>query len=139
MCQVIRNSADRRFRRRCQIIISASLVLFLVCSQLSLHHPTGVLSLTLAGLAGAFFFAELIGVGLLVFRIRDEFQRILLTRSFIWATIITMAFTTIWGFIELHAHDHLGRLPVLCIPFILIFTTAAAKLLIFRQYRSPSE
>jgi hypothetical protein len=139
MCQASRNPSDRLFRRRCQIIVSSCLVLFLACSQLSLRYPNGAFSLMLAGFAGAFFFAELIGVGLLFFRIRDEFQRILLTRSFVWATIITMAFTTIWGFIELHSHDRLGRLPFLCIPIILICVTAAAKLLIFRQYRSPSE
>ena len=138
MCQAIRNSADLRFRRRCQVTASSCLVLFIVCSQFSLRHPTGPFSLALAGLAGAFFFAEVVSVGFLIFRIRDEFQRILLTRSFVWATIITMAFTTIWGFIELHSHS-LGQLPILSIPALLVCITAAAKLLIFRQYRSPRD
>jgi hypothetical protein len=139
MRQAIKNPADRQFRRRCQIAISSSLVLYIVCSQLSLRYPHGLLSLVLAGLAGASFFTELISVGLLVVRIRDEFQRILLTRSFLWATVITMGFATIWGFVELHSHGTLPHLPLVFVPIILICVTAAAKLLIFRQYRSPVE
>ena len=139
MRQAIKNPADRQFRRRCQIAISSSLVLYIVCSQLSLRYPHGLFSLVLAGLAGAFFFTELVSVAFLVVRIRDEFQRILLTRSFIWATVITMGFATIWGFVELHSHGTVPHLPILLLPVILVCVTAAAKLLIFRQYRSPAE
>jgi len=90
-------------------------------------------------LAGASFFAELIGVGLLVTRLRDEFQRALLTRSFIWATLITMALASIWGFVELHARDTVPHLNIIWIPIVLLVVTAGAKLLIFRQYRPANE
>jgi len=139
MCQPVRSPADRQFRRRCQIIASSCLVLFILCSQLALRYPSSLLSLVLDGCAGAFFFAELISVGLLILHIRDEFQRILLTRSFLWATVITMGFTTIWGFIELHSHGAVPHLPTIFLPIVLICVTAAAKLLIFRQHRSPVE
>ena len=139
MCLPIRNAADRRFRRQCQIATSISLVLYIACIQASSRIHNGAAALTLAGIAGAFFFAELISVGLLVTRLRDEFQRALLTRSFVWATLITMALTTIWGFVELHARDTVPHLNILWIPTILLVVTAGAKLFIFRQYRAENE
>lgn len=139
MCQPITTVAGKRFKRQCQVATATSLILYLVCSQLSLHLHTGLLSLVLAGLSGAFFFAELVSFGTLVFGIRDEFQRILLTRAFLAASLITMAFTTVWGFVELHAHGSVPHLHLLAIPLMLILLTTAAKVFIFRQYRSPSE
>jgi hypothetical protein len=89
--------------------------------------------------AGASFFAELVSVGLLITRLRDEFQRALLLRSFIWATLITMAFTTTWGVIELREPGAVPHLDIIWIPIALVCVTAAAKLFIFRQYRPQSE
>jgi hypothetical protein len=139
LCLPVRNSADRQYRRYCQIAVSLSLVLYIVCSQASLRMHNNRFGLALAGMAGASFFVEILSVGLLVSRLRDEFQRILLTRSFVWATLITMALTTIWGFIELHAKGTLPHLNVLWIPVMLICVTAGAKVLIFRHYRPESE
>jgi hypothetical protein len=139
MCKAPKNPADREYRRRCQVIACFSLVFYIAFSQLSLRYPHGVLSLVLAGLAGACFFTELVSLGFLTMRLRDEFQRILLTRSFVWATVITMALSTVWGFVELHSHGTVPHVPILALPAILIFITAAAKLLIFRRYRSPAE
>ena len=139
MCQAIRNRADLQFRRKSQMAAAVSLSVYITCSQASLRMhgtPTGV---ALAGLAGAGFFAELISVGLLITRLRDEFERTLLARSFIWATIITMAFTTIWGFIELHARGSVPHLDIIWIPMILVCATAGAKLFIFRQYRPEND
>jgi hypothetical protein len=139
MCQAVKSPADRQLRRRCQIATSVSLVLYVVCSQASLRIHNSPVGLVLAGFAGAAFFAELVSVGLLVTRLRDEFQRALLTRSFVWATLITMAFTTTWGFVELHGHGAVPHLDVIWIPLALVCITAAAKLCIFRQYRPERE
>ncbi len=139
MSECMKSPADRQFRRRCQIAGCSSLVLYLACSQLALHMHEGPGGFVLAGIAGAAFVAELISVAFLVVRIRDEFQRILLTRSFVWATVITVTFATIWGFLELHSHDTIPHLPTLAIPFLLIFLTALAKVVIFRQHKSPQE
>lgn len=139
MCDHIRTATDKRFRRKCQLATALCLAFYMICSQASLRLHAGVLSLVLAGLSGAFFFGELVSFGTLVFGIRDEFQRILLTRAFVAASLITMAFTTIWGFVELHAHGSVPRLQILAIPALLILLTTAAKVFIFRQYRSPSE
>jgi hypothetical protein len=139
MCLPVRNSADRKYRRYCQIAVALSLVLYVVCSQASLRMHNSLVGLALAGVAGASFFAEMLSFGLLVTRLRDEFQRILLTRSFVWATLITMALTTIWGFIELHARGSVPHLNVVWIPIILVCVTAGAKVFIFRQYRPEIE
>jgi hypothetical protein len=139
MCQALKNPADRQFQRRCQIVTGLCLVLYVTCSQASERMRGSPVGLVLAGIAGAAFFAELISVGLLTTRLRDEFQRTLLIRSFVWATLITMGFATIWGFIELHARGRVPHLDVIWIPIILLCCTAAAKLLIFRQYRPESE
>ena len=139
MCPPIRSAADRKFRRQCQVAVALSLVLYVTCSQASLRLHNSVAGIVLSGLAGAFFFTEILSFGLLVTRLRDEFQRILLTRSFVWATLITMCVTTVWGFIELHGRGKVPHLDVIWIPMILICVTAAAKVLIFRQYRPESE
>jgi hypothetical protein len=131
--------ADRLFRRRCLVAACLFLVLYLVCSQLSLYVGRGPAGLALAGLAGACFFGELVAVAFLVVRIRDEFQRVLLTQSFVWASVLTTLLATVWGFMELHDHEHLPHIPVLVLPFLLILLTAAAKLVIFRQHKSPAE
>ena len=139
MCQAVKSPADRQLRRRCQITGAVSVLLYLTGSQASLRMHNSPLRLALAGVAGAAFFAELVSVGLLVTRLRDEFQRTLLTRSFIWATLITMGFTTTWGFVELHARGAVPHLDIIWIPIALVCVTAAAKLFIFRQYRPQSE
>ncbi|MBV8898449.1 MAG: hypothetical protein JO051_18175 [Acidobacteriaceae bacterium] len=139
MCTAIYNPADHQFRRYCRISTAVSLVLFITCSQASTRLHGSPAGLVLAGLAGAAFFAELISVGLLLTRLRDEFQRALLIRSLLWATLITMALTMIWGFVELQSHGTVPHLDVLWIPLMLVCFTAGAKLLIFRQYRPESE
>jgi hypothetical protein len=139
MCDVVKSPADQQFRRHCQIAVGLSLFLYIACSQASLRLHNTAMGIVLAGIAGASIFAELVSVGLLLTRLRDEFQRALLTRSFIWGTVITMALTMIWGFIELHARGVVPHLNIIWIPIILVFITTAAKLLIFRQYRPGNE
>ena len=95
--------------------------------------------LVLAGIAGAFYFAFFVVIGVLAMGMRDEFQRVLLTRSFLWATIITMGLTMIWGFVELRSHGTVPHLPVLVLPAVLVAFTAAAKVFFFRQHKSPAE
>ena len=138
MCPPLKNPVHRRFRRHCQIACSLSLIVYIACSQASLRMHSSKAALPLAGLAGSAFFTELVSAGLLITRLRDEFQRILLTRSFVWATLITMGFTTVWGFLELRRQG-VPHLDIIWIPIILICVTAAAKVLIFRQYRPESE
>jgi len=139
MHSVFGKSADRQLRRHCQIVLGLSLILFMACSQASQRIHSNPVSILLAGVAGAAFFAEFVSLGLMITRLRDEFQRVLLIRSFIWGTVITMAFTTIWGFIELRAPSAVPHLDIIWVPLILICITAGAKLVIFRQHRPENE
>jgi ABC-type enterochelin transport system permease subunit len=137
MCSSFRNPADQRYARRCQRVTSVSLVGYLVCAHFVMDRPVTPTRILLAGLAGAFFFTLLISSGLLILRKFDEFQRILITRSFLWATVITMGFSVIWGFVELFSRGNVPNLSIIWIPVILITLTAGAKVFIFRQHRSP--
>jgi hypothetical protein len=139
MCEPVRNPTDRRFRRKCQVVAAVSLLLYMVCSQASQRVVDRRLGVVLAGIAGVAFFAELTSVALMITRLRDEFQRALLVRSFLWATVATMAFTTVWGFIEMHGRGQVPHLDVIWVPLILVCATAVAKVLIFRQHRAAYE
>jgi hypothetical protein len=139
MCQTVRNEADRQFRRKCQIAAGLGLVMFVMCSQGSLRMHRGPVDLALAGLAGSAFFTELVSVGLLIGRLRDEFQCALVLRSFVWATVITMAVVTIGASLRLRAHGTVPHVGVIWVPMLLVCLTAAAKLLNFREYRPASE
>jgi hypothetical protein len=92
-----------------------------------------------AGCIGAFFCAELATFAFLALSRFDEFQRVLLTRSFIWATFATMALCGIWGFVELNGRGDVPHVPLAMLPILLMSFTAAAKLIIFRQHKSPGE
>ena len=136
MCEGVRTLADRRYVRRCQIGAGACLLLYVAGSQLVTRTPQGPLATALAVISGLGFFGELVCVGLLTLRKLDEFQRVLMIRSFLWATIVTMGLTTVWGYVELSARRSIPRLDFIWIPVLLLCVTAAAKLLIFRHHRA---
>lgn len=125
--------------RRYQRATIAFFLTYIVLSQVTTHLHQGPLRLLCAGLSGGAFFFILVIAGMRIMNMRDEFQRILLTRSFVWATVITMGFATTWGFVETFSHGTIPRFPIILMPVILILTTAAAKVLIFRKHKSPSE
>ena len=133
------NPADRKFIRRGQKITSVCLVAYLVCAQIIRDKPVTPTRIACAALAGAFFFALLVNTASIILRRFDEFQRVLLTRSFLWATVITMGFATIWGFAELFSHDTIPHVSLVWLPLILVLITTAAKVFIFRQHKSPTE
>ena len=139
MCESVKNPVYRQFRRRCQVAAGASLSIYVVCSQASQRISDRRLGVVLAAVAGAAFFTELISVGLLITRLRDEFQRALLVKSFLWATVGTMALTTVWGFMELHGRGQVPHLDVIWVPMMLVCATALAKVFIFRQHRVAYE
>jgi chromate transport protein ChrA len=130
---------ERQFRRRYRVIGAVCLLLYIASSQLSMYVGRTLPGYILAAFAGAFIFGEIVALTFLAVRIRDEFQRVLLTQSFLWASVLTMAFATIWGMVELHSHETLPHVPILVVPFLLVILTAAAKLVIFRQHKSPAE
>ena len=139
MSDCLKTPANRRLRIRWISVAFACLASYLVAFYAIPHPPDGPLPLILAGVAGAFYFSFFVAVGVLTYSIRDEFQRALLVRSFVSATILTMGITMIWGFVELGSHNTIRHLPVLIQPALLVVFTAAAKVIVFRQYKSPAE
>jgi hypothetical protein len=139
MGRTLTNPLDRRFIRCCQVVACAGVAIYVPASQAAMRMDSPLVKIPMATLAGLAFFSELVAVGLLVSRKMDEFQRVLLVRSFVWATVVTMGLVTVWGFVDLCSHHTLGRVDIIWVPMVLIGITAAAKLLIFRQYKSPVE
>ena len=133
-----RKLADRPFVRRCQIVGCLSLVGYILLSQYALNLAIGPVRFSLAGLSGVFFFAEIVACALIVYRKFDEFQRILLLRSFVWATVITVGLATVWGFADLSSHGKLPRFPLAMLIVVLLVITALTKVLIFRRNRSSA-
>jgi hypothetical protein len=130
---------NRFNQRRYGALASVFFLLMMACELLLPSAPHGIPSLVVAGGIGAFFCAELATFALLALSRFDEFQRVLLTRSFIWATFATMALCSIWGFVELHGRAEVPHLQLMMLPVILALFTAAAKLILFRQHKSPAE
>ena len=129
--------AKRTLRRRYQAAAIACLLgYFLFLYGIPV---TGTPHLVLAGVAGVFWFGLLVFAGLVVIGRFDEFQRILIARSFIWASILTMGIITLWGFVEMASHNTVPHFPIIFLPVLLLVITAAAKLFIFRQHRSLPE
>ena len=136
---LIRTPEDRLYIRRCQVGAAGCLVLYITCFQASLHFGQTPLGFSLAAIASVGFFGELVAVGLLVMKRLDEFQRILMTQSFVCATVVTMLFATVYGVLELHGHGLIPHVDVLWMPVVLIVLTALTKVLIFRRHKSPAE
>ena len=67
-------------------------------------HPTGVLAYLLAVLPSLPIIASIVVAGLYLAEEKDEFQRTVLSQAMIWSIGTTLAFTTVWGFLENFVH-----------------------------------
>ena len=136
---LIRTPEDRRYLRRCQQAVAASLLLYIACSQASLHFGRTPLGFALSALGSIAIFGEIVAVALITMKRLDEFQRVLMIQSFLWATVLTMFASTVYGMLELHSHGELPRCPVIAVPGMQLLFLAFIKLLIFRRHKSPAE
>jgi hypothetical protein len=134
-----RNPQDRRsiiFYRRAAVTAFIAYLTLNFC--LDFAHGTSS-RLVLTTLAGTLFVGFVVFVSLLVMRCVDEFQRVLLNRAFVVATFVTLGLVAVWGHVEAFSGVPLASVPIVVVPIMLICITAAAKLLIFRRYKSPAE
>jgi len=98
------NAAARRYRAR----FTPAMCLY-VCFILGSawifkhHHPSGVLAYTLAVLPSLPLVGTIVIVGLYLVEEQDEFQRTVLVQSMLWGIGVTLAVTTVWGFLEMLA------------------------------------
>lgn len=120
--------------------LAVSTAIFLPLNTLNFVRPMhGVTGIVIAALAGIGFFA-MISLGFtILMRTSDEFRRLMLTRSVLWATGITLGLVSIYGYVDLLHPEAFPRIPLLVIPVAFIFIMTAAKLLVFRQHRVISD
>ncbi len=129
------NEADRRFVRLCRRWLAAAFLVYFGLHFVLQRHPAGLAGQVVAGTTGAAFFLVLLLTGLLVARSGDEFGRVLLLRSLLWATGVTMLAVCVWGFVEAFSAAPAAHAPLLFVPALLVLAMTVAKLLIFRRAR----
>src|SRR5258708_28733076 len=93
--------ARRRYVYRLAPTMAIYLV-FLFIAQWSFHHlhPTGFIVYVLAVLPALPLIASLVIVGLYIAEESDEFERSILVQSMLLGFGVTLAVTTLWGFLE---------------------------------------
>jgi len=135
-CRSPLSEADRRAVIRYRRWSAGLFLLFLGVNYLLEHQQAGHAKTALALVTGTSFFAFCVAIARLVMSRLDEFQRVLMTRSFLWATFITMGLVSVWSYWEEFAGG--VHLPLLDVPVALIVMTAVVKVVVFRQ-NSPGE
>lgn len=129
---------DRRTINRLRRFMFASLLFYFAGNFLTVHYRQGALNLVLGTVTGVCFFSAMALAGAMAYRQMDEFQRILLTRSFLLGTLVTLAGVTVWGYLEAFAaaapHWHLQPFAI---PGALVVLTALFKVILFRRNRAP--
>jgi hypothetical protein len=97
-----KNPAHRRYLLRFLPTMAAYAVLFTIAdTTFRHHHLTDAAAIALALAPALAIVAGIIVVGLYLVEEQDEFQRMLLVRCFLWGMGLTLAFTTVRGFLEM--------------------------------------
>jgi hypothetical protein len=95
---------ERRYVVRLFLAMAAYLILlFAVRAWLKTSPPSGALLYGAAVLPALPILAAIWAVGRYIVEEADEYRRKLLVESILWATGITLAGTTVWGFLETFA------------------------------------
>jgi hypothetical protein len=128
------NLAQRRFMVR--MWVAAGLcMLFALAAALAfrLGHLSGILAYPMAILPALPIIGSLVLTGTYLAEETDEFQRNLLVQSLLGGIGVTLAATTVCGYLENFVHtSHLD--PILVFP-IFWFSTAASHAIVRLRYR----
>ena len=102
------NSAERRYNRRV-IIASIAYSVLLIGEQYALHrvHVPVATGYALAVLPALPIIAIFALVGRYLVEEQDEYLRMRMIRQILWTTGLTLAATTLWGFLEDAGLPHL--------------------------------
>ena len=97
--------AVRRYNRRfiASMLVYCALILFTVWT-FKHRPPTGVLAWLLAILPSLPIIGGLAAAGLYLVEEKDEFQRTIFVESMLMGIGVTLAVTTVWGFLENFLH-----------------------------------
>jgi hypothetical protein len=115
-----RSPAMRRYQRRFWPLMAAYVVLIIGVSWMIKHSPPPGAWRYLAAAAPALPLVGVIAVfGLYLREIADEFRRAVIVQSMLWALGLVLAFSTVWGFLEMLADaPHLQPwwiFPIYCV------------------------
>ena len=129
-----KNTATRRYTVRALCAMSLYVAFLSTAVWLFKHHPpTGAPAYILALLPALPIVAMIIIVGVYLAEEQDEFQRNVLIQSMLWSIGITLAITTVWGFLE-----NFGNTPHLQ-PFLIFpmfwFIVGVSTPILKVQYR----
>ena len=123
----------RVMKRLVPTVLLYELTFFAVDWTFHHHAPHGVMAYLLAMIPALPMIGMIVIVGMYFAEEKDEFQRTLITQALIWGIGITLAFTTVWGFLELFmSAPHLNSyfyFPIFCV------AAAMAKFAVCRSYR----
>jgi hypothetical protein len=97
-----RNAAMKRYLARFAVAMGLYLVfLFMTVHMVRHGHPTGLLLWGLAILPALPLLAVLVTMGMYLREETDEFERMVVTESLLWAMGGMMGLTSVWGFLEM--------------------------------------
>lgn len=100
------NPVQRRFMVQMWIVAGSCILLALVTAlSFRLAHPGGLLVYPLAVLPALPIVFALVATGTYLAEETDEFQRSLLIQSLLGGIGVTLATTTVWGYLEHFVHS----------------------------------
>jgi hypothetical protein len=127
-------TARRRFQFRFLLLMAAYFALLFAVDALlkttSLPQPLKYLAAIVPAVP---MVGVIVALGLYLAQEADEFRRMQLVQDMLWGLGLTLAVTTVWGFLETLAGA--PRLPLTWVFPIFCVGMALAHLLIRRRYR----
>jgi hypothetical protein len=138
MTCIDKNPAQRRYLLRFSPTMASYLILFATAdSVFRRHHPVGLAAAALALAPALAIVAGIVVVGIYIGEEQDEFQRALFIRSILWGVGVTLAFTTVQGFLELFTP--IQRFPLYAVYPLMWIVVALAQGVQSWFYRSHNE
>lgn len=108
-CGPTTKAGKRYLYRMAGVMVFYMLTVFRVTSMVRAHHPTGVKAYLMAALPTIPVIAMLGVVGLYLQEEQDEFQRVLVVRSLLWAIAVSLGMTAFTDF--LRSYDAITSVP----------------------------
>jgi hypothetical protein len=100
-----KNPAIRRYLRRLAASVSAYIALIiLVAFYFYKFHPRGPFAYLLAVVPTIAIIGQIVTIGLYLAEEKDEFQRNLFIQAILWGLGGVLAFTSMWGLLEMFTH-----------------------------------
>ena len=126
--------AARRYNVRFFIAMGIYVIAtFCVARYIHSIHPGGALVYILAVLPAVPILAVIVIIGMYLAEEKDKFQRTVLIQSMLWSIGLTLATTTVWGFLEIFA-GIVHFQPYLAFPLFWFFVGVVSPFL-KRRYR----